>query len=221
MHAAFALTCVNQADLMPTYNLAIDLGVRDILAIKFFPGGRGLEHVAEMEFPYPEWAEMMVALTKAKMGGDLPYLALSVPAPWEFYLPLIDAGVDIAEAEAAWGYQAPLREPVYLATGSLGDPSGIIDLNVVANGDVFPVTLMSRDRSALCGNIMDRPLADIWRYSEPLGRLRELTLKDLCEDCRACGIVTICGGGSRARALTRTGRIDGPDTACPRIGRAE
>jgi radical SAM protein with 4Fe4S-binding SPASM domain len=221
IHANFALTRANRDDLEATYDLVMDLGARDLLAIKFFAGGRGLDYVREMEFPYREWAATMLSLTRAKMSGALPKLALSVPSAWEFYLPLRDAGMDVEQAERIWRYRSPLREPYYSRSGSIGDPSGIADLNVVANGDVYPITLMSGNHKALCGNTKTAALQEIWRTSATLSRLRGMRLDDLPAQCGSCDINHLCGGGSRARALVHSGSLAGGDLTCPKLGDSE
>jgi radical SAM protein with 4Fe4S-binding SPASM domain len=218
VHANFALTRATRHDLRATYDLVMDLGVRDLLAIKFFPGGRGLDHLQNMEFPYREWAQVMVELTREKARGDLSRLALAFIAPWEFYLPLVEAGIDIVAAEELWGYRAPLREGYYARNRTVGDPSGVADLNVVANGEVYPITLMSGNPDALCGNFRQTPLTDIWRNSSRLRGLRQLELSELPAECSSCRISDVCGGGSRARALVHTGRFVGADLTCPILG---
>jgi radical SAM protein with 4Fe4S-binding SPASM domain len=217
VHANSTLTAANYPDLKPLHDLVRELGAHSLLAIKFFAGGRGLDHLADMEFDYRTWATLLVDLTRARQAGRLPLLAVSVPAPWEFYLPLLDAGLDIAAAEEVWGYRAPLRDPLYRASGHIGDPSGIADLNVVANGDVYPITLMSGTRSAWCGNSRDHSLETIWRSSALLWRLRDMRLADLPGACQTCEAAGLCGGGSRARALIHTGSLAGPDPTCPRL----
>lgn len=217
VHVNSTLTSANHGDLGALHDLVHELGARSLLAIKFFAGGRGLAHMAAMEFDYATWAAVMVDLTRRKLSGELPGLALSVPAAWEFYLPLLDAGIEVPDAEEVWGYQAPLRQAPYGSSGHIGDPSGIADLNIVGNGDVYPITLMSGTPSARCGTIIEQPLGEIWRSSATLWRLRDLRVGDLPVGCQTCEIGQVCGGGSRARALIHTGDFAGPDIACPRL----
>lgn len=217
VHVNSALTAANSHDVEPLHELVSRLGARSLLAIKFFAGGRGLHHMSSMEFDYPTWAALLTDLTRTKMAGRLPHLAVSVPAPWEFYLPLLDAEIDVSSAEEVWGYQAPLRDGFYAGSGHIGDPSGIADLNLVGNGDVYPITLMSGTSAARCGNIGDAPLTQLWRSSATLWRLRDMRLADLPAGCQACPVLDVCGGGSRARALIHTGDLAGPDVTCPRL----
>lgn len=170
-----------------------------------------------MEFSYPDWSALLVQLTNAKLGGQLPHLAVSVPSPWEFYLPMIDGGLERAVAETVWSYRAPRRSEFYARTQHIGDTSGITDLNVVANGDVYPLTLMSGDKTARAGNFGNDSLVDIWNNSGVLQGLRAMKTTSLPAPCQACSIEETCGGGSRARALALTGSLQGADLLCPRI----
>jgi len=217
VHANFTLTRVNKHDLRDTYELVTGLGARDMLAIKFFTSGRGLDHADSMEFAYDEWAKLLVELTHAKAAGEYPKLAMAFAAAWEFYLPLHEAGIPLEEAEALWKYRSPLREALYAESGAVGDPSGIGDLNVLSNGDVYPITLMSGVKAARCGNFTYQALGEIWTGSPTLRRLRRVRPGDLPQTCQTCEILHVCGGGSRARALIQTGRFDGPDMTCPRL----
>lgn len=218
VHTSFALTRATRHDLQDTYDLVMSLGAKGLLAIKFFPAGRGLDHLRQMEFPYREWSQLMVELTQRKAAGELSGLTLSVPAAWDFYLPLTDAGMDIEAAEELWNYRSPLREPFYSQNRTIGDASGVANLNVVANGEVYPITLMSGSRAALCGNFRSAPLATIWEKSRRLQEIRQIELTDLPRSCTDCQISQLCGGGSRARALVHTGSLHGADLTCPILG---
>lgn len=210
----------NTHDVAAAYRLVTDLGAKTHLLIKFFSGGRGLTHLHDLDIDYAAWSRLLLDLTAARTRDELPRLLVSVPAPWEFYLPFLDAASDLAAAEKVWGYRSPLREPWYARTGSIGDPSGIVDLNIVGNGDVFPITLMSGSPAARCGNITRQPLHEIWNTAPVLARLRGMRTADLPGPCRACDLLAQCGGGSRARALISSGSLTGPDLACPRLAAA-
>ena len=205
-------------DLVPTYQLAIDeLGARAVVAIKFFPAGYGREHLDRYEFPATVWAEEFQRLTRAKLAGELPALQLSLPSAWEFYLPLVQGGFDVAGAERAWRNSSPLRQPGYAAHRSLGDVAGVTELCVAGDGSLYPSVLMVGDRRMLAGSLRDRPVRDTWRDSAVLARLRGLTLADIDGGCASCPAAALCGGGSRSRALAEHGRIDAADSACPLI----
>jgi hypothetical protein len=70
-----------------------------LVAIKFFPGGYGKAMADLLEIPWAAWDAAFTVLTRARLAGELPGLQVSVPAAWEFYLPLVKAGIDISTAE--------------------------------------------------------------------------------------------------------------------------
>jgi radical SAM protein with 4Fe4S-binding SPASM domain len=215
----FTITRATLDDTVATYRLVVDeLGAQGMVAIKFFPAGYGKDHLEALELPYAVWSRWFAALSASKIQGNLPKLQVSVPAAWEFYLPLIEAGVDIYEAEAAWGYAAPLREPTYRRRREIGDASGARELAVAPNGDVYPTVLTMGSPLAVCGNLRREPLTEILARSATLRRLRLLDRESLAEDCRRCALVSICGGGSRARAWDATQSWAGADASCPLVG---
>lgn len=188
-----------------------------MVGIKFFPAGYGKQHLEMLELPYSAWSPWFAQLTARKITGELPRMQISVPAPWEFYLPLIEARVDIYEAEAAWGYAAPLREPTFRRRREIGDPAGIREMAVAPNGDIYPSVLVMGSPQAVCGNLRRQALADILAGSQTLRRLRALDRASLPGDCRRCALVSVCGGGSRARAWDATGSWSGGDPSCPLV----
>jgi radical SAM protein with 4Fe4S-binding SPASM domain len=206
-------------DLRPTYDLVIDdLGAQAMVAIKFFPAGYGRDHLDAYDFPTAAWHTEFLALTREKMAGRLQKLQLSLPSAWEFYLPLIEGGIDIVAAENAWHNSSPLREPAYARLRSLGDVAGVTELCISGDGSLYPSVLMVGEPTMYCGSLRDGPLAETWRTAGPLLQLRGLTVSDLPGACRSCAVRSLCGGGSRSRALADHGRVDAPDVRCPIIG---
>lgn len=214
----FTLTARSLPDCLPTYRLATqELGASALVAIKFFPGGYGKPIADLLEIPWREWTAWFTGVTRDRLAGDLSGLQISVPAAWEFYLPLMHAGLDVNAAERAWGYRAPLREAAFAASTSIGDPAGIAELCVDADGAVYPSVLLGGIAEAACGNIREEDLARIWRNSPALARMRHLDVTGLAASCGTCPARTVCGGGSRARALSLTGALNGADRNCPLI----
>lgn len=208
-------------DLTAVYHLAInDLGVQSLVAIKFFPGGYGREHLDRYEFPPDVWSEEFQRLTLAKMSGELPRMQLSLPSAWEFYLPLIEGGFDIAASEAAWNNRSPLREVGYARQRSIGDVAGVTELCISGDGSVYPSVLMMGEDKMLCGSLRDQSLVELWQKAEPLTRLRRLSLHDISDHCVSCDLAAVCGAGSRSRALAEYGSIEAPDSACPLLTRS-
>ncbi|MDQ0906579.1 radical SAM/SPASM domain-containing protein [Streptomyces canus] len=210
------MTKAGRSDLVATYDFAIEeLGAQSMVAIKFFPAGFGREHLDLYDFSWPEWAEFFADLTRLRLSGGIPKMQLSVPSPWEFYLPLIDAEIDIKEAESAWDYRSPLREASYARSRDIGDVAGWAELCIAGDGTVYPSVLMVGESRELCGSLREQSLQEIWARSERLSDMRSLRVADIGGGCRTCSLRSICGGGSRSRALADFGDVSATDAACP------
>ena len=73
--------------------------------------------------------------------------------------------------------------------------AGRTTLCVSPTGNVTPCNSFPR----VCGNVLEMPLAAIWRKSAPLRRLRALRFKDFSPRCATCADIafcTICPGAS-------------------------
>lgn len=205
-------------DCLPTYDYAInELGVSSLVGIKFFPGGYGKSFRDLYDIPYLQWSEFFSGLTARKLNGEIPGMQVSVPSAWEFYLPLIEAGIDVHAAEESWGYSSPLREPRYRNLYSVGDTCGNAELALAGDGTVYPSVLFVGSEGSECGNIRHKTLRDIWLRSPMFSRIRSMGLRDLNANCGDCSFSSVCGGGSRARAFAETGDLTGIDAACPLV----
>jgi len=199
-----------------------NLGVRSVVAIKFVPIGYGAASRNMLELSFDEWQDAFLELTRRRLEGELRNLRISVPAAWDFYLPLILAGIDLAAAENAWGYKGPLRAGLLQHLGrEIGDTAGITEIAIGPAGDVYPTILSIGDERCRCGNVREHSPLDIWRHSDRLSALRNAKISDLGGGCRSCAISSICGGGSRARAAALSGELMGPDLSCPLIAPAD
>jgi radical SAM protein with 4Fe4S-binding SPASM domain len=215
------MTRATMSDLVPTYRLAVDvLGAQSLVAIKFFPAGYGRQHLERYDFPWPVWSAAFAELTRQRLAGDLMRMQLSVPSAWEFYLPLVEARIDVVEAERAWRYRSPLRETSYARDRDIGDVAGFSELCIGGDGQVYPSVLMVGDDRMACGSIRELPLPELWRRSATLHRLRSLQVRDIEGACRGCDLASICGGGSRSRSIADFGRIHAPDGHCPLVNRS-
>lgn len=212
----FTMTNESLSDLDEAYRFAIeDLGAAALVAIKFFPSGYGRRELDRLDIPWSRWLPYFWQLSKRRLGGEMPALQLSLPSAWEFYLPLIMAGMDIQDAEKVWNNQSPLRDWAYSRDRTLGDPLGVTNVAICGDGSVYPSVLLVGEDALNCGNVTDRSLRNVWDDSSVLESVRHLTLPDLDAPCAMCPISHVCGGGSRARAYFETGSISGPDVACP------
>lgn len=218
----FTLTRPTLDDARATYRLVTDeLGAGGMVAIKFFPGGYGKERREQFEIPYPRWSRFFAELTREKLDGAFPAMQISVPAPWEFYLPLAEEGVDLRRAEKVWGYRSPLRERPYGESRACGDVGGVAELAVDATGKVYPSVLYAGVPEMVCGDVRRTPLETVWREASLLARLRALGVEHLAGGCAGCPAVDLCGGGSRARAYALSGSVTGADELCPLVDRSE
>jgi len=95
---------------------------------------------------------------------------------------------------------APVRAP----SAATRDGKGIIF--IAANGDVYPSGFMPYR----LGNVREDHLIDVYR-SNPV--LRAIRAADFEEPCGSCEHAQLCGG-SRARALAKTGNPLGADSGC-------
>lgn len=216
----FTLTRPTLSDILQTYQLGIEeLGAGGMVAIKFFPGGYGQKHLDLLEIPYSIWNKEFVKLTKLKLLGKIPKMQISIPAPWEFYLPLIEAKIDLKQSEQVWGYRSPLRESEYNIIRNIGDVAGVAELSIAANGIVYPSVLFTGLAKMECGDLREQSLQYIWKNSPVLTELRSINIQNIAGSCVDCGIKGLCGGGSRSRAYSGLKSITASDYACPIVSR--
>lgn len=213
------IAAVTVGDVLPTYRLARALGASSFVGIKFFPGGYGRDDRQRLELPFGVWANAFARLSAMRITGELPGAQISVPSAWEFYLPLLAAGIDIEAAETAWGYRSPLRQPAYRRRATAADPAGIAELCMSSDGVVYPSVLMAGAPELACGSLREQDGAALWTGAPLLHRLRS-RVPCATAPCRQCPIGDVCAGGSRARAYLDTGDLEGPDPACPLVAAA-
>lgn len=213
----YTVTRATIDDFYPTYHLIRGLGVKDILAIKFFPHGAGRRHLDELELPYPMWRDFLVGMTERRLGlPEYEGLQLSTLCPWEIYVPLLERGYDETTIEKTWVYMSPLKSELYRRDRDLGCHAGVTSCAISPNGDVYPCgTISSHFEPLVCGNLQKQSFDDIWRDSPILKALRGTGLDDLRGHCPECGYKHLCGGGCRLRAFTMYRDLTAPDYLCP------
>ncbi len=129
----------------------------------------------------------------AERKNDPDYHETHVPGP--LYVELHDRLVaQLGEPTA------PVRAP----SAATRDGKGIIF--IASNGDVFPSGFMPYR----LGNVRHERLIDIYRENEVL---RSIRAAEFSEPCATCAHAQLCGG-SRARALAKTGDPLGADPGC-------
>lgn len=212
----FTFTNESLEDLDNLYKFATtELGATAVVGIKFFPSGVGKQNSARLDVPWGRWSSFLIDITRKKLAGDYELLQISLPSAWEFYLPLIQAGVDIDAAEEVWNNRSPLRHREFASRRDLGDPLGDSQLAVGEDVILYPSVLLVGERSFACGDLKTGSLRDFWLQDDLLRRIRAIKVRDLDAKCAGCPIVAICGGGSRVRAYYQCGSLTGEDSACP------
>jgi len=89
----------------------------------------------------------------------------------------------------------------------VGCTAGWSTLRLTETGDVTPCNLMP----TVAGNVREQPVAEIWRSSPVMLRLRD---RDALQGrCGACEYRYVCGG-CRSTALAYTGDLMGEDPRC-------
>ncbi|SDC61638.1 radical SAM/SPASM domain-containing protein [Shouchella lonarensis] len=215
----FTITKATIEDILPTYNLAMELGAKSFVGIKFFPGGYGKKHLDEFELPFWLWSQTFSKLTSLKLNGEIPHMQISVPSAWEFYLPLIEGNINLEQAEGIWNYRSPLREKLYSAHTSIGDVLGKMEISVSSNGDVYPTVLLIGEDNARCGNLRKSSMREIWTESPVLNKIRNMDIHDIDGQCEQCKLQEVCGGGSRSRSFSQTKNLNGKDYMCPIVNK--
>lgn len=99
-----------------------------------------------------------------------------------------------------------------LTATPMGCAAGKSTLNIGVDGSISPCPFLRTHR---LGNLLERPLWEIWDSSPTLQELRSLTLADFPEACQSCGHAGIsCAGGCRASAYSKTDSLCGKDPSC-------
>ena len=212
----YTITKKNIEYFLDTAQIASDLGLT-VLAIKFFPYGRGMVHLDELELDYKTWANFLRTVTKLKEDGDGALTAaLSTPCPWEVYMPLMTDGYSAEDVERIWNYESPLRNDYYREMRELGCNAGITTCALSPDGSVYPCgTVSAKIPAVYCGNVREGGLLHVWETSPFLKKLRELKLSHLGGHCIECEFKTLCGGGCRSRAIVHGGDVAALDPLCP------
>lgn len=189
-----------------------------MLGIKFFPFGQGEKYASELELDYEVWKAFLIDLFERKKQNDkYKGIKISVPCPWELYLPFYENQENLHEIETYFSYNSPLESQAYSKMRNIGCHAGITSCAMSANGDVYPCgTVSSKFPPFVCGNIRDKSFAEIWKGNNVFDIFREVEMKDIGGKCNECDLVKLCGGGCRSRAYFKYKDIKAPDYLCPR-----
>ena len=96
--------------------------------------------------------------------------------------------------------------------GPMGCSAGYDTLCISSNGTVFACTFM---RDFPLGNLMERPLREIWDQAPVLRTLRTIRKAEMHEPCKSCNYSPVlCRGGCRAAAYIEYGDLMSVDPTC-------
>jgi radical SAM protein with 4Fe4S-binding SPASM domain len=107
----------------------------------------------------------------------------------------------------------PRRKNIpWMPEAHYGCPAGRTTCGIDADGNVYPCSFM-QDARLIAGNVRDSTLAEIWRHSDVLRAVREVS--QLEEPCGTCTFLRTCRGGCRASAvLSSGGNLNASDPLC-------
>jgi radical SAM protein with 4Fe4S-binding SPASM domain len=176
----FTVMRKNFRELPTFFNLSQDLGIHGFIIERFIPLGRGKDKRGDV-LRKEEWEELITTLSD---------------------LFLIEERNDLLSYQA---FQVDLcqNEPELLGAPCVIGTDGLC---IMPNGDVFPC----RRFPVSIGNLLEKPLDEIWKKSEMLEEMRRKeNLKGKCgkceiEECRGC----------RSIALALTGDYLAEDPHC-------
>lgn len=91
--------------------------------------------------------------------------------------------------------------------------AGVNSLCVYCDGTVYPSAAMANVEALRCGDVTESSLEEIWKKSRVTEEFRDATVERK-EDCRACPLKFLCGGGDIEHAYFHRGSILAPDPYC-------
>lgn len=214
----YTVTKATLPNFIQTYNFIKSLGINNVLAIKFFPYGYGRENREKLELEYSEWKNFLIDLANKKNNFYYKGIAVSVPCPWEMYLPLLDDNRSIEDVHTIFDFYSPLEVDLYKKDRNIGCHAGITSCAISPNGDLYPCgTISAKFPALVCGNLKEDTLQNIWLNSPLLLQLRKLDISEIEGDCISCKISTLCGGGCRCRAFSEFNSLKAKDYLCPLV----
>ncbi len=86
-------------------------------------------------------------------------------------------------------------------------------LCIYSNGEVYPSASFAGYKGLCCGNVLEKPLEDIWQSSPVSKSFRNATLQGK-NDCAYCHLRFLCGGGDIEHAYLYSKELHGADPYC-------
>lgn len=214
----YTITKLTIGNFYETFEKMNSIGIKGMLGIKFFPFGQGDRYKDILELDYNVWKDFLIELIRKKMSDDkYKGIKISVPSPWELYLPLLEYGYSKEVISKIFQYNSPLETKVYRRNRDIGCHAGVTSCAISPNGDVYPCgTVSSNYPDFIAGNLRKTTMADIWKNSTKLKDFRSIELSLIEGNCGECKISYLCGGGCRARAYFKTKSLLSADYLCPK-----
>lgn len=183
------VTSRNIGQLDSIIDLAVDLGCRGITVNPFVPVGRGKTNT-DLKLD-PQGYECLYRTLYDRANELKNRLNFSSEIGFSF---LFDPGTKKVKRK-------------YMGCGV-----GYDVLDIGPDGTAYPCPFL---HAFPLGNVMNRPLEEVWRNAPPLEPLRALRKSRMHGPCKSCDHAPgICVGGCRARAFHEYGDLMAPDPAC-------
>jgi radical SAM protein with 4Fe4S-binding SPASM domain len=178
-----------------------DMGIRSISFNAIHPSGRCSKTYKDLLLDWfveaGEFQEMVKGIREKYNGiriNDPPFVYKSYPVQYHY--------IKISSEKTK---NIPRLKPCSAAHSSC---------NITSGGWVVPCSELYDFKG---GNIREKDILDIWRYSENFAKIRNLS--DISSDqipwCRNCDYNCFCNSGCRADAHIIYGDIMAPDPFCP------
>lgn len=191
------ITRLNLHDLPNIQNLVRELrpGFNHLAFAKFFATGRGLAHEEELDIPEEEYFEMVSQLPMRGWGEE--------------------AVSSIGSSDANGNGNRTKYLPTRIAYGArkVNCGFGVGTLSIDADAKVYPCHWL-HDAEWQAGDLYEETLADVYHNSPVFRRCRNTRVDQDIKACTDCSFKYFCGGGCRARALSRGGAVETCDPAC-------
>lgn len=186
IYLAIVLLQANKDDIFDFLSWASRLGVRGVKVQTLIDAGLGHDNKEILEIPSGELMQLLRKLWTWKT---------ETKPPIEIMLPLIPSVIDQLKDQ---------REPYYRHASCAGCQPGLSTVRVNATGDVRACGGFVDAEPV--GNILDKPLKEIWKESAEIARWRNQAELDSGSSVTSCG--SICGKGCRAASAPAFAKTD-------------
>lgn len=211
----FAVGKLTYKYLPETLRLAKEIGVKHVRLMVLYNTGRAAEN-DEMGFTYEEYKSFAIDYIENIKKNSPVSVTLSLAQPFEFFVPLMDAGYTKDEIKKYIPNAiSSLDDEEYIKQTNLACPAGRMQSSITSTGDMYFCCMLTSVPEFSGGNIFKQDIKQIWNESPLFKWVRSLRLEDLNSNCSQCKYKTICGGGCRARAYFYSGDFLAPDPLCP------